>query len=110
MFWPKTCPMLCTMRNSRRPFIPPLTLNQGQRLLASFGFNNIGKLVRIAVLTPLVAALLISGLLAQAMTLAVAFLVSFAFTSRVLYPARPSAHALGPVPATHTTPTGVGTA
>jgi dolichol-phosphate mannosyltransferase len=62
-----------------------------QRLLGFFGFNNIETLVRIPVLILLVEMLHIPGVLAQAVTLAVAFLVRFAFTSRVLYRVRPSA-------------------
>lgn len=56
-----------------------------QRLLASFGFNNIETLLRIPVLILLVEALLLPGVLAQALTLAVAFLARFAFTSKVIY-------------------------
>lgn len=70
-----------------------------QRLAASFGFNNVETLVRIPVLMLLVDLLLIPGLVAQAATLAAAFLVRFAFTSRVIYRVRPSASApVLPVP------------
>ncbi|MET4146421.1 putative flippase GtrA [Arthrobacter sp. UYCo732] len=62
-----------------------------QRILASFGFNNIETLVRMPVLVLLVDLLLIPGLVAQAATLAVAFLIRFAFTSRVIYRVRPVA-------------------
>lgn len=62
-----------------------------QRLLAFLGFNNIETLVRIPILMLLVEVLLIPGLLAQAITLAVAFLVRFTFTSRVIYRVRPTA-------------------
>lgn len=61
-----------------------------QRLLAFFGFNNVETLVRIPVLILLVELLNIPGVLAQALTLAVAFLVRFAFTSRVIYRVRPT--------------------
>jgi dolichol-phosphate mannosyltransferase len=64
-----------------------------QRLLAFFGFNNIETLVRIPVLILLVELLHIPGVLAQAVTLAVAFLARFAFTSRFIYRARPSVSA-----------------
>ncbi|MET3720191.1 GtrA family protein [Arthrobacter sp. UYEF21] len=62
-----------------------------QRILASFGFNNIETLVRMPVLVLLVDLLLIPGLVAQAATLAVAFLIRFAFTSRVIHRVRPVA-------------------
>jgi dolichol-phosphate mannosyltransferase len=62
-----------------------------QRILASLGFNNIETLVRIPVLVGLVSVLLVPSLLVQAATLAVAFLIRFAFTSRVIYPIRPTA-------------------
>jgi putative flippase GtrA len=81
-----------------------------QRIFASFGFNNIETLVRLPVLMLLVEALLIPGLLAQAATLAVAFLARFAFTSRVIYRVPPLASAPGLVPATPIAPVGVETA
>ena len=62
-----------------------------QRILASFGFNNVETLVRVPVLVLLVDLLLIPGLVAQAATLACAFLIRFAFTSRVIYRIRPAA-------------------
>ena len=62
-----------------------------QRILASFGFNNIETLVRMPVLVLLVSVLLVTSLVAQAATLAVAFLIRFAFTSRVIYRIRPVA-------------------
>jgi dolichol-phosphate mannosyltransferase len=62
-----------------------------QRILAAFGFNNIETLVRIPVLVLLVSVLLVPGLVAQAATLAAAFLIRFAFTSRVIYRIRPDA-------------------
>jgi dolichol-phosphate mannosyltransferase len=62
-----------------------------QRILASFGFNNIETLVRMPLLVPLVSVLLVPSLVAQAATLAVAFLIRFAFTSRVIYRIRPAA-------------------
>jgi dolichol-phosphate mannosyltransferase len=80
-----------------------------QRFAANFGFNNIEALVRMPVLVLLVDLLLIPGLVAQATTLAVAFLVRFAFTSQVIYRVRPSASTPLLVPATATTPVGVET-
>jgi putative flippase GtrA len=59
-----------------------------QRLLVSFGFNNLETLIRIPVLVLLVETLLVPGVLAQALTLAVAFVVRFIFTSRVIYKVR----------------------
>jgi putative flippase GtrA len=66
-----------------------------QRLLASFGFNNLETLLRMPVLVLLVDLLFVPSLLAQAATLAVAFLIRFTFTSRVIYrihpvPSRPA--------------------
>ncbi|MDF2048697.1 GtrA family protein [Arthrobacter sp. Cr_A7] len=83
----------------RRPF--------WQRFAANFGFNNIETVVRMPVLVLLVHLLLIPGLVAQAVTLAAAFLVRFAFTSRVIYRVRPSASVPALVPATAITPVGV---
>jgi putative flippase GtrA len=59
------------------------------RLAASFCFNNIETLVRMPVLVLLVNVLLMPSLIAQAATLAVAFLVRYAFTSRVIYRIQP---------------------
>jgi putative flippase GtrA len=81
-----------------------------QRILASFGFNNLEALVRIPVLVFLVEALFIPSVLAQAVTLAVAFLARFAFTSLVIYRVRPSASVPAVVPGTSIAPTGVETA
>lgn len=69
-----------------------------QRILAAFGFNNIETLVRMPVLVLLVSVLLVPGLVAQAATLAAAFLIRFAFTSRVIYRIRPDAGRLLPAP------------
>jgi putative flippase GtrA len=80
------------------------------RFAASFGFNNIETLVRIPVLMLLVDALVIPGVVAQAVTLAVAFLVRFVFTSRVIYRVRPPASAPVLVPATAIRPVEVETA
>lgn len=62
-----------------------------QRLIASIGFNNAEALLRMPVLVLLVDLLLVPDLAAQAATLAVAFVVRFAFTSRVIYRTRPAA-------------------
>ncbi|MEQ7739107.1 GtrA family protein [Escherichia coli] len=62
-----------------------------QRILASFGFNNIETCLRMPMLVFLVSVLLVPSLVAQAATLAVAFLIRFAFTSRVIYSIRPVA-------------------
>ena len=62
-----------------------------QRFAASVGFNNVETLVRMPVLMLLVDLLLLPGLVAQAATLAAAFVVRFAFTSRVIYRIRPVA-------------------
>ncbi|NUL43976.1 GtrA family protein [Cellulosimicrobium funkei] len=59
------------------------------RLVASFGFNNIETLVRIPVLILLVSQLHIHSVVAQAATLAVAFILRFTFTSSVIYRHRP---------------------
>lgn len=64
-----------------------------QRILVCFGFNNLETLARIPVLILLVEQLLVPGVLAQAITLAVAFLARFTFTSRVIYKVRPSVDA-----------------
>ncbi|WMY79685.1 GtrA family protein [Citricoccus sp. I39-566] len=68
-------------RLGSRPFM--------HRLLASFGFNNIETLLRIPVLMLLVSQLQINSIVAQAATLAVAFVLRFAFTSSVIYRNRP---------------------
>jgi dolichol-phosphate mannosyltransferase len=62
-----------------------------------FGFNNVEALARIPVLGALVSGLGMHPLPAQALTLAVAFLLRFVFVSRVVYrpqhaPAELSAH------------------
>ncbi|WP_049829262.1 GtrA family protein [Arthrobacter sp. RIT-PI-e] len=61
-----------------------------QRFLISFGFNNLETLARIPVLILLVEMLQVPGVLAQALTLAVAFLARFTFTSRFVYKSSPS--------------------
>jgi dolichol-phosphate mannosyltransferase len=71
------------LRGGGRPF--------WHRLAASFGFNNIETLVRMPVLVLLVSVLLVPSLIAQAATLAVAFLVRYAFTSRIIYRIHPVA-------------------
>jgi dolichol-phosphate mannosyltransferase len=62
-----------------------------QRFAASFGFNNIETLVRMPLVALLVELVLVPSVAAQALALAVAFLVRFAFTSRVVYQLRPLA-------------------
>lgn len=62
-----------------------------QRLTAIFGFNNIETLVRMPLVALLVEFVLVPSVAAQAATLAVAFLIRFAFTSRVIYRIRPAA-------------------
>lgn len=69
------------------------------RLLTSFGFNNVEALVRLPVLALLVQVLLVPDLVAQALTLGVAFLVRFTFVSRVVYRLRPTARSTAPVEA-----------
>lgn len=81
---------------AHRPFV--------QRLLVSFGFNNLETLVRIPVLMFLVEGLVLPGVLAQALTLASAFLARFAFTSRVIYKVRPSVDDAVLMPSTAVTP------
>jgi dolichol-phosphate mannosyltransferase len=71
-----------------------------QRFATSFGFNNIEALVRMPMVALLVELVLVPSVAAQALGLAVAFLVRFAFTSRVIYRVRPSASAPVLVPAT----------
>lgn len=78
-----------------------------QRFLAGFGFNNLETLVRIPVLMLLVEVLAIPGVLAQAVTLAVAFLARFTFTSRFIYRVRPSAGTPVPGSTAPMTPAGV---
>lgn len=58
------------------------------RWLTFFGFNNVETLVRVPVLIALVSWLSIPSVLAQAATLAFAFLARFLFVTRVVY--RPS--------------------
>lgn len=62
-----------------------------QRFLTSLGFNNLETFIRMPVLVLLVGVLLFPSLVAQASTLAVAFLIRFAFTSRFIYRIRPVA-------------------
>jgi dolichol-phosphate mannosyltransferase len=57
----------------------------GKRAALFFGFNNAEALVRIPVLITLVSGAGIHPLPAQAITLAVAFLLRFIFVSRVVY-------------------------
>lgn len=69
-----------------------------QRILVSFSFNNLETLARIPVLMLLVEVVLVPGVLAQAITLAVAFLARFTFTSRVIYKVRPAKNASSATP------------
>ncbi|QCU77647.1 GtrA family protein [Citricoccus sp. SGAir0253] len=62
-----------------------------QRILGSLGFNNLETIVRMPVLVLLVDLLLVDSVLAQGITLALAFLARFIFTSRVIYRIRPAA-------------------
>ncbi|MBD1537739.1 GtrA family protein [Arthrobacter sp. S13_S34] len=80
------------------------------RILASFGFNNVETLLRMPVLMLLVEALLIPSVMAQAVTLAVAFLARFAFTSRFIYGLAPSVSEPLLAPAIPSTSTGAETA
>ncbi len=57
----------------------------GQRALIFFGFNNVETAIRIPLLIALVTGLHLHAVLAQALTLALAFLVRFFFVSRVIY-------------------------
>jgi putative flippase GtrA len=81
-----------------------------QRFAASFGFNNIEALVRMPLVALLVELVLVPSVAAQALALGVAFLVRFAFTSRVIYRVRPPASAPVLVSATPMTPAGMETA
>jgi dolichol-phosphate mannosyltransferase len=58
---------------------------RGKRAALFFGFNNVETLARIPVLAALVSGVGIHPLPAQALTLAVAFLLRFVFVSRVVY-------------------------
>jgi dolichol-phosphate mannosyltransferase len=62
-----------------------------QRAAQSFGFNNLETLARIPVLVLLVEMLRLPEVGAQALALGAAFLVRFAFTSRVIYRQHPAA-------------------
>jgi len=69
-----------------------------QRAAMFFGFNNVEMLARIPVLAALVSWLGIQPVLAQAITLAAAFLLRFTFVSRVVYrPRRAPAEMTVPV-------------
>jgi dolichol-phosphate mannosyltransferase len=57
----------------------------GKRAALFFGFNNIEALARIPVLAVLVSGVGLHPIPAQALTLAVAFLLRFVFVSRVVY-------------------------
>lgn len=65
-----------------RPFL--------HRLFASLGFNNLEALARMPFLVILVDHLSMPSVTAQALTLAIAFLVRFGFTSKVIYRTRPA--------------------
>lgn len=70
------------------------------RMLQFFAFNNIETLLRLPFLVLLVSGLGMFSVLAQAITLAVAFVVRFFFVSRVVY--RPA-----PVPTAPVVPAGL---
>ena len=57
----------------------------GKRAAMFFGFNNVEMLARIPVLAALVSGLGIHPVPAQAITLVAAFLLRYAFVSRVVY-------------------------
>ena len=56
-----------------------------------FGFNNVEALARMPLLALLVSGLGLQPVMAQALTLAIAFVVRFVFVSRVIYRSRRSA-------------------
>jgi dolichol-phosphate mannosyltransferase len=58
------------------------------RLLQFFAFNNIETVLRLPVLVALVSGLVLFPVAAQALTLALAFVVRFLFVSRVVYRGR----------------------
>jgi dolichol-phosphate mannosyltransferase len=60
-----------------------------KRLVQSLAFNNVEALVRLPFLILLVETMHVWALLAQAVTLAIAFVVRFVFVSRVVYRPRP---------------------
>jgi dolichol-phosphate mannosyltransferase len=59
------------------------------RILQFFAFNNVETLLRLPFLVLLVSGLGMFSVVAQAITLAVAFLLRFFFVSRVVYRSRP---------------------
>ena len=91
------------------PTISLLPVNRGQRILASFGFDSIETIVRIAVLMLLVEALLFSGFLVQTLALTAAFLVGIPCTYlfRASYQVRPSPTASALDPTISLVPAGV---
>jgi dolichol-phosphate mannosyltransferase len=72
------------------------------RALHSFGYNNVDTLVRLPALALLVEVLAFPSVLAQALTLALAFLARFFFVSTVVYRPRqdPGEASLADAPAT----------
>ncbi len=79
----------------------------GTRLTQHLLFNNAEALVRLPVLVLLVERLGLGAVLAQALTLSVAFVLRFLFVSRVVYRARPAVRLAAPPQPT--TPAGTGT-
>ncbi|MGY1914920.1 glycosyltransferase [Blastococcus sp. SYSU DS0973] len=73
---------------------------RGRRLAQHFAFNNAEALLRLPLLVLLVETMHLYALLAQAVTLAVAFVARFLFVSRVIY--RPHRSVLGSVRARET--------
>ncbi|HOZ58463.1 MAG TPA: glycosyltransferase [Nakamurella multipartita] len=69
------------------------------RFLQFFAFNNAEALLRLPVLVVLVEVAGMNSVLAQALALAVAFLMRFVFVSQVIYrPRRTGRHAVGAAP------------
>jgi putative flippase GtrA len=60
-----------------------------RRFVQAVGFNNLEALARLPLLIGLVELLLLPEVLAQALTLAAAFLLRFGFMSYVVYRVRP---------------------
>ena len=75
-------------------FIFPDLRNEGytlwQRFLLSFGFNSVEAILRTAALFLIVETTVIHSLVAQAMLIAVGFLIRFVYHSRVVYKPRPN--------------------
>ncbi len=80
--------------------------SRGRRLAQHLAFNNVEALVRLPFLVLLVETMHLWALLAQAVTLGVAFVVRFVFVSRVVYRARPPGFSR--IPARRATGVGTG--